>query len=58
MKYVPDTSTIINGQFLKYIKEQADTDEIILSRVVLAEIENMANQAKTTGMVALEDFRE
>ncbi|MCG3221204.1 MAG: Flp pilus assembly complex ATPase component TadA [Candidatus Heimdallarchaeota archaeon] len=57
MKYVPDTSTIINGQFLKYIKEKNDTDEIILSRVVLAEIENMANQAKVTGMVALEELQ-
>jgi len=57
MKYVPDTSTIINGQFLKYIKEKNDTDEIILSRVVLAEIENMANQSKVTGMVALEELQ-
>jgi ATPase len=57
MKYAPDTSTIINGQFLKYVKEQDNIDEIILSRVVLAEIENMANQAKSTGMVALEELQ-
>ena len=57
MKYVPDTSTIINGQFLKYISEQKDLDEIILSRVVVAEIENMANQAKTTGIAALEELQ-
>ncbi len=57
MKYVPDTSTIINGQFLKYISEQKDLEEIILSRVVVAEIENMANQAKTTGIAALEELQ-
>lgn len=57
MKYVPDTSTIINGQFLKYVEEQEDVDSIILSRVVIAEIENMANQAKTTGMTALEELQ-
>ncbi|MCE7741176.1 MAG: Flp pilus assembly complex ATPase component [Candidatus Heimdallarchaeota archaeon] len=57
MKYVPDTSTIINGQFLKYLVKQEDVDSIVLSRVVIAEIENMANQAKTTGMAALEELQ-
>ena len=49
MKYVPDSSVLINGQFLKYLSKQSDISSIILSRVVLAEIENMANQAKATG---------
>jgi len=44
--YVPDTSVIINGQFLKYLKKQENIDSIILSRVVLAEIEHQANQAR------------
>ncbi len=57
MKYVPDSSVLINGQFLKYLSKQSDVSSIILSRVVLAEIENMANQAKATGMVALEEFK-
>ncbi len=57
MKYVPDTSTIINGQFLKYLADQGEVSSIILSRVVIAEIENMANQAKTTGMAALEELQ-
>ena len=57
MIYVPDTSTIINGQFLKYLSEQEEIDSIVLSRVVIAEIENMANQAKTTGMAALEELQ-
>ncbi len=57
MKYTPDTSVIINGQFLKYLSTQKDVETIVLSRVVLAEIENMANQAKTTGMVALEELQ-
>ena len=57
MKYTPDTSVIINGQFLKYLSTQDDVETIILSRVVLAEIENMANQAKTTGMAALEELQ-
>ena len=57
MHYVPDTSTIINGQFLKYLAEKDDIESIVLSRVVIAEIENMANQAKTTGMAALEELQ-
>ncbi|OLS33210.1 MAG: putative KH and PIN-domain containing protein [Candidatus Heimdallarchaeota archaeon AB_125] len=57
MHYVPDTSTIINGQFLKYLAEKDDIESIVLSRVVIAEIENMANQAKTTGMTALEELQ-
>ncbi|TFG11060.1 ATPase [Candidatus Heimdallarchaeota archaeon] len=57
MKYAPDTSTIINGQFLKHLEEQEKVESIIISRVVIAEIENMANQAKTTGMAALEELQ-
>ncbi len=57
MHYVPDTSTIINGQFLKYIDEKEDIESIVLSRVVIAEIENMANQGKTTGITALEELQ-
>lgn len=57
MHYVPDTSTIINGQFLKYLAEKEDIESIVLSRVVIAEIENMANQAKTAGMTALEELQ-
>ena len=57
MHYVPDTSTIINGQFLKYLAEKEDIESIVLSRVVIAEIENMANQDKTTGMTALEELQ-
>ncbi len=58
MKYIPDSSAIINGTFLKYIVEQKDVDEIILSRVVLAEVEHMANQAKTIGLTALDELKE
>ncbi|MHA1707655.1 MAG: PINc/VapC family ATPase [Candidatus Heimdallarchaeaceae archaeon] len=57
MIFVPDTSTIINGQFLKYVSKQKDVESIVLSRVVIAEIENMANQAKTTGITALEELQ-
>jgi len=57
MHYVPDTSTIINGQFLKYLADKEDIESIVLSRVVIAEIENMANQAKTAGMTALEELQ-
>jgi len=57
MHYVPDTSTIINGQFLKYLAEKEDIESLVLSRVVIAEIENMANQAKTAGMTALEELQ-
>ncbi len=57
MKYVPDSSVLINGQFLKYLSKQSDVNSIILSRVVLAEIENMANKAKATGIAALEEFK-
>ncbi|MHA1687038.1 MAG: PINc/VapC family ATPase [Candidatus Heimdallarchaeaceae archaeon] len=57
MRYVPDTSVIINGQLLKYLNTQTEIESIIISRIVLAEIEHMANQAKTVGMTALEELR-
>ncbi|MHA1302286.1 MAG: PIN domain-containing protein [Candidatus Heimdallarchaeaceae archaeon] len=56
--FVPDTSVIINGQFLKYLEKQTkQIDAIVLSRVVLAEIEHQANQARAIGVAALEELK-
>ncbi|MHA1351291.1 MAG: PINc/VapC family ATPase [Candidatus Heimdallarchaeaceae archaeon] len=57
VSFVPDTSVIVNGEFLKYLKKKKQTiNRIVLSRVVLAEIEHQANQARTTGVAALEEL--
>jgi len=62
IKYLPDSSILIDGDILDFIEdkysilnENPETIiEIILSKVVLAEIENKANQDKITGVVGLE----
>ncbi|MBD3351000.1 MAG: ATPase [Candidatus Lokiarchaeota archaeon] len=55
-RYLPDSSVIISGQILDFIQnlDFKEDVEIVLSRVVLAEIENNANQDKTTGIVGIE----
>lgn len=59
-KYLPDSSVILGGQLLEFVKEHASDDklELVLSRVVLAEIENKANQDKTSGRVGIESLNE
>lgn len=58
-KYLPDSSVILSGQITSFIKSLTGLEkiEIILSRIVLAEIENRANQDKTTGIIGLERLR-
>ena len=54
-RYLPDSSVIISGKFINFLRELHFDGkvEVILSRIVLAEIENKANQEKTTGLIGL-----
>jgi ATPase len=71
--FVPDSSVMVNGKILELIQNNLLADykpiaatylkptvqlEIVLSRVVLAEIENQANHNKATGTVGLETIQE
>ncbi len=53
MKYVPDTSVIINGKFLEII---SDNDEIIIPESVLSEIEAQANRGLMIGFTGLKEL--
>ncbi|MCP4763637.1 MAG: Flp pilus assembly complex ATPase component [archaeon] len=63
-RFLPDSSCILSGQFVEFLEsgqiynynnlKSGDKIEIILSRMVLAEIENQANQDKTSGIIGIE----
>jgi ATPase len=55
-RFLPDSSVILSGQLLDYLKSipVSKKIELVLSRVVLAEIENKANQDKTSGFIGIE----
>ncbi len=67
--FLPDTSVLVNGKILDYIEDgtlmnyrptehlqpmEGDQLEIVLSRIVLAEIENQANHTKACGSFSIE----
>jgi ATPase len=71
--FLPDTSVIYNRRILEFIEDgvldkyqpsemesitQVDTTTIVLSRVMLSEIENQANQTKAQESVGLEVLHE
>ncbi|OLS13302.1 MAG: ATPase, AAA superfamily [Promethearchaeota archaeon CR_4] len=53
--YLVDTSVVINQRILKLIQKGnlGEKPEILLSQIVIAEIENQANQKKESGIIAL-----
>ncbi|MEM3672321.1 MAG: ATPase, partial [Thermoplasmata archaeon] len=53
MKYVPDTSVIINGKFFEIISEN---DEIIIPEPVISEIEAQANRGLIIGFTGLNEL--
>ncbi|HMF32864.1 MAG TPA: ATPase, T2SS/T4P/T4SS family, partial [Candidatus Lokiarchaeia archaeon] len=58
--YILDTSVVINQRILKLIEQGTlgPTPEILLSHIVLAEIEHQANQKKESGIMALTTLME
>lgn len=55
--YVADTSVVIDKLVSKLIKEKKITGKIIISRAVLAELENQANTGQETGFLGLEEIQ-
>ncbi len=53
--FLVDTSAIINQRILKLIQKGTlgEKPEILLSQIVISEIENQANQKKESGIIAL-----
>ena len=59
MKYVPDTSAIIDGVLSKMIEEgKIKEAEIIIHNAVLAELEAQANKGKEVGFLGLEELKK
>ncbi|NHI93649.1 MAG: ATPase [Candidatus Lokiarchaeota archaeon] len=61
MKYVPDTSVLVSGSILDLIKSgklEGTPINILIPRVVLAEIEYLANQRKKIGFDGLRNLKE
>ncbi|MHA1230479.1 MAG: PIN domain-containing protein [Candidatus Helarchaeota archaeon] len=58
-KYVIDTSVIMNQRVSRLIEENIieEGSEIILPQVVIAEIENHANQGKLTGFLGIKELK-
>ena len=58
MKYVPDTSVIIERAISKLIQEHKISGQILISKAVLAELEHQANKGMDTGIIGLEEIQE
>jgi ATPase len=63
-RFIPDTSVILSGQIIDYLESgkiyennqlnYKDKIQIVLSRIVIAELENQANQDKATGIIGID----
>ena len=59
IRALPDTSVLISGAFTRIVEEDPDIfEEILISRVVLSEIEYQANQKRATGQVGLRELKK
>lgn len=56
MKYVPDTSVIINGKFFDLVSESGG--EIIIPEAVISEIEAQANRGLLIGFTGLKELEK
>ncbi|MGC9175490.1 MAG: PINc/VapC family ATPase [Thermoplasmata archaeon] len=56
MKYVPDTSVIINGKFFDLVSENGG--EIIIPEAVISEIEAQANRGLLIGFTGLKELEK
>lgn len=58
MKYVVDTSVLIERLITEYVKNKKIKGEIIVPKAVVAELENQANTGRETGFLGLEELQE
>ncbi len=57
MKYVPDTSVIIDGRISDMIRTGEITGDLIIDLAVVAELEHQANQGRETGFAGLRELQ-
>ena len=57
MKYVVDTSVLIERLVTDYVKKKKLKGEIVVPRAVVAELENQANTGRETGFLGLEELQ-
>lgn len=57
-KFVPDTSTIIEGRVTELIEKKELKGELIIPEFVISELENQANRGKETGFVGLDELKK
>jgi ATPase len=56
MKYVPDTSVIVDGRFTEFLNSE-DVEEVIIPEAIVAEVEHQANMGLSIGFSALSELR-
>ena len=57
MKYVPDTSAIIEGKVMEMIIENKLKGTLIIPEFVVSELENQANHGKEIGFTGLDELK-
>jgi ATPase len=55
LKYVLDTSIIISGRILEFIREEG-IEEVIIPYIVISELENQANEGRSSGYKGLDEI--
>ena len=58
MKYVPDTSVIVDGRFSEFLSGEEEVEEIIIPEAVLGEIEHQANRGLAIGTSGMKELKE
>ncbi|MBW6462027.1 MAG: PINc/VapC family ATPase [DPANN group archaeon] len=57
MKYVPDTSAIIEGKVMEMIRDGKLKGTLIIPEFVVSELENQANHGKEIGFTGLDELK-
>jgi ATPase len=57
MKYVVDTSVLVEKEVTKFVASKKIKDTVVVPRVVVAELENQANTGRQIGFLGLEEIQ-
>ncbi len=57
MKYVPDTSVVVDGRFTEFV-ESNEVEEIIIPRAIIGEVEHQANRGMSIGFSGLNELKK
>ena len=58
MKYVIDTSVVVDREVSRLVKKGKLKGTIIVPKAVMSELENQANTGRATGLIGLEEIQE